>query len=294
MVSVSGLCSVYIRTVASQFRSSIDSLLAGSLRPEEIVVVVDGPVSNELNMLISSYSDLGTITVVRLPANLGLAHALNAGLRVCACELVCRFDTDDINLSTRLEEICVAFKSEPTLDIIGSSIYEFIEYRGRLQSLRLKKAVADHDSIARRLDWKNPINHPSVAFRRDSVLSIGGYIHMPYFEDYYLWLIARQHGLHFANISKPLVCMRTTELLSRRTGLKYSLYEASFCINAFRNKLIKLHLLPCFLLRLAMRNFPILLNGFRSSFQSLSSCQTNECPELTKWLDLEKHDGPKY
>ena len=294
MVSVSCLCSVYIRTVASQFHSSIDSLLAGSLHPDEIIVVVDGPISSELDRVISSYSDLGEITVVRLPANQGLAHALNAGLRVCACELVCRFDTDDINLSTRLEEICVAFKSEPTLDIIGSSIYEFTEYRGRLQSFRLKRAVEGHDSIARTLDFLNPINHPSVAFRRNSIVSIGGYIHMPYFEDYYLWLIARRHGLRFANITKPLVCMRATELLARRTGIKYLLYEADFCISAFRNKLIRPQLLPYFLLRLAMRLFPRLLDGCRSICQSLSSNKAEECPELTKWLALEKHAGSEY
>ena len=34
---------------------------------------------------------------------------------------------------------------------------------------------------------RNPINHVTVMFKKDSILEVGNYENLPYFEDYYLW-----------------------------------------------------------------------------------------------------------
>ena len=290
MISVSCLGSVYKNTLASQCRTAIDSLLAGDCLPSEIVVVVDGPIAADLDSLLFSYSRAGYVTLVRLSTNQGLARALNAGLAICSSEIICRFDTDDINLPSRLSSICTAFEADPTLDILGSSIFEFTEEPSSI-SVRLKKAAAGHAVIIKRLNYVNPLNHPSVAFRRSSICSIGGYRHMRFFEDYFLWLIARRGGLRFGNLAAPLVCMRRAGLLMRRSGLQYALDEARFCCFSIKNGLISPFSVFAFALRCISRLMPGFLQQFQSYLPWRASSSSDACPELLQWLAFEANAG---
>lgn len=43
------------------------------------------------------------------------------------------------------------------------------------------------DCIRRKFQYRNPINHPTADFKVSSVLAIGGYWEMPFFEDWYRW-----------------------------------------------------------------------------------------------------------
>lgn len=286
MISVSCLGSVYKNTLASQCRTAIDSLLAGDCLPSEIVVVVDGPIAADLDSLLFSYSRAGYVILVRLSTNQGLARALNAGLAICSSEIICRFDTDDINLPSRLSSICTAFEADPTLDILGSSIFEFAE-ESNCVSVRLKKSASEHAVITSRLNYVNPLNHPSVAFRRSSICLIGGYRHMRFFEDYCLWLIARRSGLRFGNLEVPLVCMRRTGLLLRRSGLQYALDEARFCCFSVKNGLISPFSIFPFALRCISRLMPGLLQQFQSYLPWRFPSSSEACPELLQWLAFE-------
>ena len=283
---ISCLGSVYRKTVPSQFSTSIDSLLDSQCPPTEIVLVVDGPISDSLESLIGAYSHNTYFKVVRLSANQGLARALNAGLKMCSSEIVCRFDTDDINLSTRLHCIRQAFESDPDLDIIGSSIFEFNQDLNLL-SVRLKKVAVKHADIVKRMNLVNPLNHPSVAFKKSSIMAIGGYQHMPFFEDYYLWLIARHCRLRFANIEVPLVCMRRSGLLRRRSGLRYALHEARFFSTCLQNSYISPLLLPLIALRILSRLMPGAIQQYQSYLPWRFPASSNECLELLKWLAFE-------
>ena len=55
------------------------------LPPDEVVVVVDGPVGPKLNAVLESLParSPAAVAVVRLPVNRGLARALDAGLDRC-------------------------------------------------------------------------------------------------------------------------------------------------------------------------------------------------------------------
>ena len=57
--------------------------------------------------------------------------------------------------------------------------------------------------------FRNPINHPTVAFLKESIIKLdGGYRNCPLYEDYDLWIRAFNSGLKFKNIAEPLVAMR--------------------------------------------------------------------------------------
>ena len=69
---------------------------------------------------------------------------------------------------------------------------------------------------------RNPFNHPSVIYKKDVILSLGGYEVFPYFEDYNLWVKVLQAGHKTMNLPEFLVNMRTPlDFYKRRGGFKY-------------------------------------------------------------------------
>ena len=82
---------------------ALASLYHQTLRASEIVLVHDGPLSEELYSCLDKWQSVLPLKQVLLEKNLGLGAALNAGLRECSHNLVARFDTDDINRPQRFE-----------------------------------------------------------------------------------------------------------------------------------------------------------------------------------------------
>lgn len=253
---LSCLGSVYSGSCVSETVASINSLINSDFSPDELVLVVDGPVSHEMSSALEQLELNGSIKLVPLVFNQGLGKALSCGLCVCSNDIVVRFDTDDLNLDNRLFDIASRFASNPDLDIVGSAILEFLPSDQIFVNCRFKRVPLADNEIKFALSYKNPINHPSVAFRKSSILSIGSYEHIPFFEDYFLWLKARKARLKFANISSPLVMMRRPPLSSRRSGLGYALHEFSFYKKAISLRLLSPLFIFIFMLRILSRFLP--------------------------------------
>ena len=66
---------------------------------------------------------------------------------------------------------------------------------------------------------RNPLNHPSVMFRKNDIIEIGSYRDIKFFEDYELWLRCIKKGLLIHNINKVLVAMRRENYLSKELDL---------------------------------------------------------------------------
>ena len=252
---VSCLGSVYIGSRANEVILSIESLVANYFA-DQVIVVIDGCIISELHEVLQDYESREIIHCLYLPENHGLGMALREGLKHCRNELVVRFDTDDINDPERLNILYQASIQHPSIDIIGSYVYEFTPLESNNALIGLKKVPCDHKRICRSLTVRNSLNHPSVAFRRSSILKIDSYQHMPLFEDYYLWLRARRHGLQFLNLGLPLVYMRRTNTLERRSGSAYLKLELSFLRTIMAQNLLSPIYVAVFLLRLALRALP--------------------------------------
>ena len=93
------LMSVYFKEKPEHLAKSLDSMFNQSVAPNEIVLVEDGPLTEELyevlDVYLQKYPDIFKRVVNE--ANLGLGKALNRGIEVCKNELVARMDTDDIS-----------------------------------------------------------------------------------------------------------------------------------------------------------------------------------------------------
>ena len=67
--------SVYHGDNAEHFRLALDSILDQTLVPDEIVLVVDGPINSDINEVIDDYSNRTIpFRVIRMKKNMG--HAI--------------------------------------------------------------------------------------------------------------------------------------------------------------------------------------------------------------------------
>ncbi|WP_246227116.1 glycosyltransferase [Propioniciclava coleopterorum] len=197
------LLPVYRGDRAPFFERAVASVTAEQTRrPDELVIVVDGPVPDAIADVLRRV-EAGELTggvptrVLALPENVGLARALEAGLDACAHEVVARADADDISLPRRFEVQLPLI--EGGLDLVGSAIVEFGTEDGPDQMVRaLPVSQAEIAEMAR---FRDPFNHPSVVYRRSAVRAAGGYEHLDKMEDY--WLFARMIAAGAAVANSP-------------------------------------------------------------------------------------------
>lgn len=222
------LLSLYKKEYPSQLRQSLNSLFSQTLPPNEIILVKDGPLTAELDTVVSDYvARYSILKIVPLPQNQGLGKALNEGLKHCSYDLVARMDTDDIAKPDRFEKQMKVFEEHPELDLVGAWIDEFEETPQHVLSIR--RVPETSEQILAYCKKRNPVNHPVVMFRKSAVLAAGGYQHFPLFEDYYLWVRMLKNGAKFYNIQESLLHFRTSpDMFKRRGGWKYAMDELRF------------------------------------------------------------------
>ncbi|TLM67925.1 MAG: glycosyltransferase [Deltaproteobacteria bacterium] len=222
-MNFSVLMAVYRRERPQFFREALQSLADQSHPAAEVVLVVDGPVGDDLEDVIGEYRETLPLKVVRLPENRGLAAALNEGLAHCSHPWVARMDSDDVALPGRFARQTAFLDAHPEIDVCGAWIEE--RDMAMAQVLSIREVPLDHDAIRRFARRRNPISHPVCFFRKESVLAVGGYPPIGRAQDYALWALMLVRGYRFANLPEILLRMRTGEGLLGRRGFGYFLCE---------------------------------------------------------------------
>lgn len=214
------LMSVYYKEKPNYFDLALHSILVDqTVLPNELVLICDGPLTSELDAVIEKYCVLfpTIIKLFRLEENGGLGRALNFGLTKCCYPIVARADSDDICVSTRFEIQTEYMKLHPDVSVISSYIDEFNEDWTRPFSE--KRLPLDHESLIKRAKRRNPFNHMAVMFRRDDIIEAGSYQHVPYAEDYDLWVRTAALGKKFGNVDRVLVHARVGNgMIGRRSN----------------------------------------------------------------------------
>ena len=235
------LMSVYINEKPKYLEMSINSILNQNLLPNEFVIIKDGPLTKELNVLLENYAKKNSIIkLIEIKENVGLGKALNEGLKYCSYDYVARMDSDDISLKDRFKKQISYLKNHSECDVIGGNIMEFDDQSGK--NISIRKVPVDSSSILSFFKKRNPMNHVTVMFKKKSVLKVGSYMDCPYFEDYYLWARMLKNKMNFTNINDILVRVRAGRSMSSRRG--HFTYVKS--IFNFENKLLKLGLINIF------------------------------------------------
>lgn len=222
MNSFSVLMSVYRNDKPEDFRVAVESVtVRQTLKPDEVVMVVDGPVSDAMReIIISLQREIPYIRPVWLEKNGGLGNALHIGMEQVSHELVARMDADDIAMPDRFEKQVAFMETNPDIAVCGGQISEFIDSPDNIVAYRrVPLSAGDCRKYYRDRD---PVNHMTALLRRDAILSVGNYLPWHLDEDTYLWGRVLKAGFGIANLPDILVNVRVgREMYARRGGWQY-------------------------------------------------------------------------
>jgi glycosyltransferase involved in cell wall biosynthesis len=197
------------------FRSAVDDQ---TVRPDQVVIVRDGPVRDELAECLDELqaSSVVPVTFIPLEENRGLGPALDRGLAASWFDVVARMDADDVAMPYRFE---VQLPLIEDADIVGSGLLEFVGDTNDVVGQRVPPL--DQERISRYARVHDPFNHPTVVYRRSAVQAAGGYGDIPLMEDYSLFARMLAGGARAVNVPEPLVFYRVgATAFKRRGGLR--------------------------------------------------------------------------
>ena len=216
MEKYSVLMSLYIKEKPAYLTLALDSMLAQTVAPDEIVVVKDGPLTDELEAILSDYAARypALFNIVPSEVNIGLGRALNLGLEHCRNELVARMDTDDIAKPDRCEKQLRAFEENPELSLYGSAVDEFHTTPNEVVSRRV--VPTEHKDIYHFAKRRSAFNHPTVMYKNSAVLGVGGYGDLRRNQDVDLFGRMLFSGCIAGNAAESLLFFRSNNDLAKR------------------------------------------------------------------------------
>lgn len=221
------LMSVYKKEKPEYLQEAMESVFNQSLVPDEVVLMEDGPLTEGLEQAISELKKKHPqIVTYSFEENVQLGRALAKGVELCSHELIARMDTDDIAVYDRFRHEYDYMTAHPTVAVCGGWMQEFND-EGTYS--RRKQMPQSNEEIRRYGKYRNPVNHMTVMFRKQAVLTAGNYRHMPLLEDYDLWSRMLVRGMEFYNLPEVLVRMRNNNsVYERRGGMAYFRQYAAF------------------------------------------------------------------
>lgn len=217
------LLPVYGKDSPAYLRIAIDSMLAQTLPPEEILIAVDGPINNDLMTVISQYRTARpeVFSLHQSPNREGLGALLRKAVPLCRNAYIARMDADDYSSPERLSKQFAILDRHDDVDIVGCNVDEFMDDMTEpISHVMLPETPEDTLRFAKR---RCPMRHPALLYRKDDVLASGNYAPLYTFEDYDLIVRMLHRGLRLYNIQEPLVSMRVSpDFYARRGGLRFT------------------------------------------------------------------------
>lgn len=253
------LMATYHKDNSEHLFLALESLFKQTLLPNEIILVLDGDIPEENKIVVNKFlaHELKLLQVFPLEKNVGLGNALNYGLKKCNYDLVARMDSDDIALENRFKIQLNYFKNNPDVSVLGGWMNEFEKELNDRN--KIKSTPVGFSKIIQYAKMRNPLNHPTVMFKKHDVLAVNSYIEINLFEDFYLWLRMLKKGYKLANVKDILVHFRVDDtMISRRHGYKYLVKEIRFIARCYNEKLINFSsLIIQIFTRLPLRLMPL-------------------------------------
>lgn len=225
-MTISVLMSVYKSEKGEFLDRSLQSVWDDQTRkPEQIVLIEDGAIPEELELIIDSFqsrvnaSGVAKMVVVKLPVNGGLTKALNAGIKHVTGDLIARMDSDDISAPQRFELQEKFLLENPEIDILGGSMQEFDDEH---ECLNVRHYPLTHEDACRYIVKACPLAHPAVMMRRrifDEGLHYDERYRMS--QDIKLWYDAILAGYRMANLQEIVLFFRQQgDVFRRRSRVK--------------------------------------------------------------------------
>ena len=222
MNKYSVLMSVYKNDDPDFLKIALESIYDQQTRkPDEIVVVFDGPLNDRLYAVLDEFKKGREEVVKYYPqeVNRGLGEALRIGSELCTGDYLLRMDSDDISDKERFAKQMAYVETHPDVDGLGGDIAEFNE-DPFMEETRMRVCPANHEDIVKMAKKRNPMNHVTACIKKSALMKSGGYQTLLLLEDYLLWLNMIVAGCKLANINETMVYVRVGNGFDNKRGSK--------------------------------------------------------------------------
>lgn len=165
-MTLSVLMSVYYKETGANLDIALDSIWTKQTRkPNQIVLVQDGNLTDELYRVINKYKELcgDVLCSPVLEKNSGLVVALNTGLKYVTSDFVARMDSDDLSSPDRFEKQMKFMESNLDIDVSSGSLQEFSESNPCISVRRYPK-----DNIRKYIAKASPLAHAASIMNLNS------------------------------------------------------------------------------------------------------------------------------
>lgn len=221
-MSISVLMSVYKSEEPAYLDRALKSVWDDqTVKPNQIVLVEDGPIGESLLAVVSRWKEkMGEkMTVLANEKNLGLTKSLNKGLAAVTGDMIARMDSDDISDARRFERQVAYLEVHPDVDIVGGSLREFNDNE---RELRVRHYPNTHEEAVKYICKASPLAHPTVMMRRrifDNGLRYNEKYRMS--QDIALWYDAVLAGYKIGNVPEVTINFRSQgDVFKRRSRAK--------------------------------------------------------------------------
>lgn len=170
----------------------------------ELVVVLDRPstlLEAQTELLLATFQK----TKLLVSPGSGISEALNFGIEHCLGAYIARIDSDDEMVKDRLIKQKLFLQNNPSISSVGTQIIKISEGNKILGKSHYPNRPF---LLGRLIRIRNCVAHPSVMYRREEVLRVGGYrATFDGAEDYDLWIRLSRIG-RIANLNEYLTKYR--------------------------------------------------------------------------------------
>ena len=200
MISV--IIPVY-NTIPEWIELSVSSILDQTFNDIEILLIDDASTNEDTIELLNKLDKKDKVEVIRLETNKGISGALNVGISNAKYDIIARMDSDDYALPNRFQKQFNYLMENPSVDLVGSNLSYMFMHEG---NWALSDQSTMHPEVITKELAKSSLwflNHPTVMFRKQSVIDVGGYNEAlrGLAEDYELWIRMLRNGKELRNLS---------------------------------------------------------------------------------------------
>ncbi len=239
-MKLSALLSIYHKENPEYFNQAMESIWDNqTLKPDEIVLVKDGPLTEGLDKVIDFWQEKldNVLKVVALPKNLGTGGAKKIGVENCTGDYIAVVDTDDICMPERFERQVDFLQKNKEIDAVGTWLSE-INNDGEVIKEVVKYPLTN-DELFNFFKKRDAIAHPTAMLRREFFEKAGNYrsdLHLA--EDTLLWYYGFKNNCKIANISYIGLLFRRDEgVYYRRSNWKKSIGLLKFRLSKINRDL---------------------------------------------------------
>lgn len=225
-MTFSVLMSVYHKETSDRLTRSLKSIWDNqSLKPNRIVIVEDGPLTDSLYTILDAWEQRlnGILVRIKNDVNLGLTKSLNKGLAVIDTDYVARMDSDDFSAPDRFKLQVEFLDSHPETYVLGGSIQEFNDETDCLSVRHYKNG-----DLRKAITRGTVVCHATVMMRTDMFKKEGLYYNEKYRtgQDSELWFRVIKKGLGISNIDDIIYYVYCdNQMMKRRSKKAFGEFE---------------------------------------------------------------------